>query len=210
MATTAVRTVTISASYGAAGSVIGPAVAAALGTPFLDRGIPREVAERLSVPLEDALSHDDKIASGFWRGLAFTAMPTLYESGVAAPAVLSDETFRMNTEAVLRKLADTTGGVILGRAAQFVLAGRPDVLTVRLDGALDRRIAQAVAGGEGDEATARKRQRELDRARDAYVKRFYRSDPCEARHYHLVIDSTVLDIATCVDLIVRAATRTAA
>lgn len=202
-----VRTITISASYGSAGSVIGPSVAEALGMIFLDRAIPREVAERLSVPLEDALSHDDKIASGFWRGLAFTAMPTLYESGVAAPAVLSDETFRANTEAVLRNLADTSGGVILGRAAQFVLADRPDVLTVRLDGPLERRIAQAVAGGEGDEAAVRKRQRELDRARDAYVKRFYRADPTEARHYHLVIDSTVVDVTTCVELIVRAAAR---
>ena len=203
-----IRTITISASYGAAGSVVGPGVADALGIPFLDRAIPREVAERLSVPLDDALSHDDKVASGFWRGLAFTAMPTLYESGIASPAVLSDETFRANTEAVLRHLAATTGGVILGRAAQFVLADRPDVLTVRLDGPLERRIAQAVASEEGDEATVRKRQRELDRARDAYVKRFYRADPTDAHHYHLVIDSTMIDVSTCIDLIVRAAGRT--
>jgi cytidylate kinase len=40
------RVVTISASYGAGGSVIGPAVADALGVPFLDRAVPARVASR--------------------------------------------------------------------------------------------------------------------------------------------------------------------
>jgi cytidylate kinase len=199
-----IRTVTISASYGAAGSVVGPAVAEALRMAFLDRAIPMSVAERLSVPLDDALSHDEQVASGFWRGLAYTAMPTLYESGVTAPAVMSDETFRQQTELVLRNLADTTGGVILGRGAQFVLADRADVLKVRLDGPVERRIAQAVAGGEGDDATVRRTQRTLDRTRDAYVKRFYRKDPTEAAHYDLVIDSTVIRWELCVEVIVAA------
>ena len=40
--------VTISATYGAGGSEIGPAVAAMLGLPFVDRAIPAGVARRPS------------------------------------------------------------------------------------------------------------------------------------------------------------------
>jgi shikimate kinase len=36
--------VTLSAGYGAGGSVIGPAVAERLGVPFLDRALPAGVA----------------------------------------------------------------------------------------------------------------------------------------------------------------------
>ena len=46
--------VTLSASYGAGGSEIGPAVAAALGLPFVDRAVPVEVARKLDVPRDEA------------------------------------------------------------------------------------------------------------------------------------------------------------
>ena len=52
--------VTISATYGAAGSVIGPAVAEGLGARFLDRAIPVAVAHSLAVPLSDVLEHDER------------------------------------------------------------------------------------------------------------------------------------------------------
>jgi hypothetical protein len=44
-----------------------------------------------------------------------------------------------------------------------------------------------------------------DRGREAYVRHFYRTDPAAARHYHLVVDSTVLPLETVVDLVVTAA-----
>jgi hypothetical protein len=37
------------------------------------------------------------------------------------------------------------------------------------------------------------------------VRHFYRCDPAASRHYHLVVDSTVLPLGTVVDLIVTAA-----
>ncbi len=46
--------VTISASYGAGGPEVGPAVAERLGLPFHDRAIPAQVAGRLGVSQDDA------------------------------------------------------------------------------------------------------------------------------------------------------------
>ena len=46
--------VTISATFGAKGSVIGPAVAERLGTPFVDRAIPYTVAADIGCTLEEA------------------------------------------------------------------------------------------------------------------------------------------------------------
>ena len=40
--------VTLSATYGAGGSVVGPALAQRLDAPFVDRLIPTEVAARLA------------------------------------------------------------------------------------------------------------------------------------------------------------------
>jgi cytidylate kinase len=104
----------------------------------------------------------------------------------------------------MRKVADTTGAVILGRAGMVILGGRDDVLCVRLDGPIDRRIAQAVAEGV-DEATARENQQDVDGARERYASFFYKVRQDDARLYHLVIDSTALPVDACIDIIVRAA-----
>ncbi|HEY4830866.1 MAG TPA: cytidylate kinase family protein, partial [Solirubrobacteraceae bacterium] len=54
--------VTISASYGAGGSWVGPQVAERLACQFIDRAIPVQVAERLDVPIEHAEVHDEAAA----------------------------------------------------------------------------------------------------------------------------------------------------
>jgi hypothetical protein len=46
---------------------------------------------------------------------------------------------------------------------------------------------------------------ETDRARHAYVHRFKHADARDPALYHLLLDSTALDLATCVELIALAA-----
>jgi cytidylate kinase len=206
--------VTLSASFGAGGSIIGPRVAEELGLPFLDRAIPVAVAEALAVPMSDVMAHDERRTSGLGRlfaslARAAAAPDTAFGSApTAARASLGDQpeqAFRDQTERIIHQVAETNGGVILGRAAAIVLRDRPSALHVRLDGPSEARIRRAV-GIEGiDEEQARKLLEETDRAREAYVKHFYRCDPRDACHYHLVLDSTALEVDACVDLIVAAA-----
>ena len=126
----------------------------------------------------------------------------------AHPSTLGDQpeqAFREETERVLRQIATTEGGVILGRAAGMVLRDHPQALHVRLDGPLDARVQRAMSYEGLDEARARKLLVDTDRAREAYVKHFYKCDARDATQYHLVMDSTALELATCVELIVTAA-----
>lgn len=197
--------VTISAPFGAGGTVVGPAIAERLGLPFLDRAIPAAVAGRLSVPLQRAMAHDEKAPSG-WRRLA-EAFAYASSPLVASPIpddIDGPERFREETEITMRQLADTTGGVFLGRAGMIVLGARPDVLRVRLDGPVERRIAQAMRDGL-DETTAKAMQKDADGAREAYVRVFYGARQSDPSLYHLIIDSTVVPFDLCVDLVVAAA-----
>jgi hypothetical protein len=57
--------VALSASYGAGGSIIGPALAGRLDVPFVDRAIPLAVADRLEVPYDDAAAHDEQVSTGW-------------------------------------------------------------------------------------------------------------------------------------------------
>ncbi|HLU56904.1 MAG TPA: cytidylate kinase-like family protein [Pseudonocardia sp.] len=200
--------VTISASYGAGGAVVGPAVAEKLGVPFLDRAIPVAVANDLQVPIEDALSRDEQVQGWLTRVLSAAAPASAdWMIGVTPPpgALLPDVQFQACTERAIRAGIREHGGVILGRAAAIVLRDHPTALHVRLDGPPERRVRQAMAMLGVDEREAREAMERNDRARTAYVKHFYRTDPASPKHYHLVLDSTQIPLEDCTQIIVMAA-----
>jgi cytidylate kinase len=198
--------VTISASYGAGGSQVGPKLAERLGIPFVDRAIPVVVAERLAVPLSDALRHDESVRTALERLLVRFAPAAQAFSGAAPPHELLDErTYLQATEQVIRERARRGDAVILGRAAAVVLQDAPRALHVRLDGAEDLRLEQAMAIEGVDREIALRHMRETDRAREAYVQQFYGVDARDASLYDVVIDSTVIGLDTCVDIIALAA-----
>lgn len=203
--------VTVSAPYGAGGSVIGPRLADALAVPFVDRAVPAAVAERLRLPLAAALERDDSAPHGLGRLFAaFARVPNAtlgpMEGYLPPEDVLSDEAFVAETERVIRAVAASgDGGVLLGRAAAIVLADEPAVLHVRLYGPVQRRVRQAMTAEGLTEEEAVRRQRDTDAARKAYVKTFYGRDPSDPSLYHLMIDSTRLGPDCCVQIITRAA-----
>lgn len=198
--------VALSASYGAGGGRIGPALAQRLGVPFVDRAIPTAVAEELSVSLDDAVAHDEQSAPSFIERMlgGFLGSDTGAPTPLPAQA-MSGEDFRRATEEVLCRQADTGEGVILGRGGAVVLRDHPRALRVRLDGPVELRVRQAVRLQGVDLETARRTARRLDRAHAAYLKQFYGVDVDDPTLYHLRIDSTAMPLDTCVELIVVAA-----
>jgi hypothetical protein len=200
--------VTLSASYGAGGPEVAPAVAERLGLPFHDRVIPVQVAGRLGVPVEEAEANDETVVTGLWRMVASLGTMPDAVGGVLPSSTLPDaRAFREQTERVLTEIAAPggPGGVVLGRAAALVLGERPDVLNVRLGGRRERRLAAAVARYAKPAEELRREMDANDRAREAYVRHFYRTDASSPKHYHLVVDSTALSLDTVVELVVVAA-----
>ena len=195
------RLITISAAYGAGGSVVAPAVAERLGVPFIDRATGRPADLVAPSGRSEALSAEEAGATPVHRLLgslshAMPAGPTL-----SPPTHFQhDDEIRHAAEQDVLALAAGGGGVVLGRAAAIVL-GRERGFHVRLDGPPHLRLAQgaAVEGVGIDEARAR--MQAADKARTSYVRRLYGADPAASLHYHLVIDSTAIPLDTVVDLI---------
>ena len=204
----AMYVVTVSAAYGAGGTIIGPGIAERLGVPFLDRAVPAGVASGLGVSLEHAMARDEQ-PTGWLHRLLLSAAPRSNEYMLGydppRPVPLSDSEFVEHTEKVIRSTIARGGGVVLGRAGAAVLGEHPGALHVRLDGDPQRRARQAVRELGVTENQAREALERNDQARTAYVRQFYRLDPTDPSLYHLVIDSTRLPLSTCVDVITAAA-----
>jgi len=197
------RLVTISAAYGAGGSVVAPALAQRLGVPFLQRVTTNEGLVPDCEPCAEMLTADEASSTPVHRLLASLthAMP-VGPTQSPLPTHLIEQDMRDNAEAGIRRLADGGQGVILGRAAAVVL-GKGVGFHVRLDGPADRRAAQgAVIEGVGAEE-AQARLRTADKARTAYVRRLYRADPADPALYHLVIDSTAIPLDAVTEIILQ-------
>ena len=201
-------TVTIAATYGCGGSIIGPAVAKKLGLPFVDRAIPPALAAKIHEPLVSALANDAEETSAAGRLLTsalgytglFAGVPRTFEElGVSADVA--------QTEEAIRRTVDAGGAVILGRGGVFVLKGRPEVLHVRLDAPVEARRRAAMQRDGLDYKTAARMQHTTDYARRAYISHFYPREGAweDPRHYHMVLDSTAISLDACVEIITRAA-----
>jgi cytidylate kinase len=196
-----VTLVAISASYGAGGSRIAPAVADLLGVPFIDRAIPMAEAAEL-----DAQAEHEEQASWFERILrGFVGAEASVTGPVATTGSGAADEFRRRSEELLHRQADSGAGVILGRAAIAVLRTDPRVLRVRLDGPPEARIEQAVRRFGVERETAERAVGKLDRTHDAYLKTFYGLDIRDHALYHVVLDTTVLPFEACVEIVVAAA-----
>jgi cytidylate kinase len=198
------RLITISASYGAGGSVVAPALADRLGLPFLQRVTTSEGHPSEPGPCDEQLTEEEVRATPVHRLLAaFTeAMPA---GPTQSPPSThhQDRHLRSHGEAGIHRVLAVGGGVILGRAAAVVL-GKDRGFHVRLDGSPALRLAQGAVIEGISEEQARKRLGAADKTRSAYVRRLYRRDPADASLYHLVIDSTVIPLDTVTELILAA------
>ena len=179
--------VTISAAYGAGGSIIAPEVGRRLDLPVLDRAISSHVAAQLRVSVQEAEGGAIRrpLADRFMAVLAPLAGGALGAGTDCAPPDAfppPDDAafFRERAEAIMTE-ALAAGAVILGRAGGAAFHARPDVLRVRLFGLP-----------------------EVDRARAQYVRRLYNASIDDPGLYQLQIDSTALPLDACADLIATA------
>ena len=193
----AMPVVTISASYGSGGSEVAPALAERLGVRFVDRVVSPETAHRLAQAENAGL---------FWRLIrSISPAGGLTAGSIHAERELHDRfSDRDALESALRDAAAAGDVVILGRAGALALRDHPGVLHVRLDGPSEARVFRAMEVQSVDEATARERLAETDRARERFVRDIYGLDPTDPGLYALVLDGTAFTTAACVEVIVAA------
>jgi cytidylate kinase len=198
--------VTVSATYGAAGSIIAPRLAERLSLRFVDRMISaRANAAAVAAQSREHVSEEEEKATPSRSFFSYFARAASAGAMLTPPEMVVDEeeSLRQQAEVEIEALA-ATGGVLLGRAGAIVLAERPNTFHVRLDGPVERRIAYGAKIDNNGTAVAARRQAETDKTRTFYVRRLYRADPAEPHWYHLILDTTVLSQSAAVEVIAMA------
>jgi cytidylate kinase len=198
--------VTLAALYGAGGSTVGPKVAERLSIPLLDRTIPERVAEQTGLTESAVAAIDDQPRTTIQRLWASLGRSTTASGGTGGSAErldMQERYVRAHIEEFLAH-ASVSGGVAVGRGGMVILQSVPWALHVYLGGPREARLRRRMSVEGIDHDTAERRRRFEDRTRIEYVRRAYGVDGNDPKLYHLMIDSTAVDLDTCVELIVAA------
>jgi cytidylate kinase len=205
-----VTVVTISASYGAGGSRVAPALARRLGVPFLGRPpVPGLLAsEDEGGPEERACDEGAGSRPGRLLSRAVSiAVAWGTPAGMTVEELLPDASRRREVEEELVAWARGGAGVVLGRGAAVILRDHPRALHALLDGPAEARVEQAMAIEGIDRATAERRRARVDRFRHAYMEDLYGFEAHAPGSFDVVLDSTALKLDDCVEILAVAAAR---
>ena len=190
------QVVTIGREYGSGGAAVGAAVAQALGYRLLDRNLIERIAAAAQVDPQVAERLDEHVdgwVARINRALRFGAFDSVAVD--AGDAIVDAARMQALTAAVIQEAAAEGQCVIVGRAAQCVLRGRPDVFNVFVyapRGDRARRL-RARLGPEGDVDTLID---DTDRERAAYVKLHHGCDWVDRRLYHLMVNAALGEAAS--------------
>jgi cytidylate kinase len=210
--------VTVSSQLGSGGIAIGWSVAEALGFRYYDWQVTSQAAELAGVA-PDVVAASERMP-GFLERMLNRLLAASAVSGEETHAVLGQdpavlasavqtlgsEGYRAFIDKVIRELADHGDAVIVGHAGQATLHDRPDVLKVLVRGSAQKRAERLIEEGRRKTvAEALKAVEETDRDRSRLLKTAYHLHWLDATNYDICLDTDVLPIDYCVDLVVTAA-----
>jgi CMP/dCMP kinase len=196
------RAVTISREYGSGGGEIATRLAKCLGWQLIDHALVERVASEIGTSTQEAEAHDEHV-----QGLVSQALGSLlylYPAAMASTlpeAFLSDEAYRDSFNRVVRAAAARGHVVIVGRASQVILADLRDVLHVRVIAHFEKRVAYVMQREGVDRHTAESRIHRKDHERASYLEQEYHHHLDDAHLYDLVLNTSLLDLESAVDII---------
>ena len=201
--------ITIAREYGARGTTIGRLVAERLGAVFVDRWLIEEVARRAEMAPALVESQDERPVRLLDR--VITSFAQVPAAGLGweppYPDLASDPRPRVIqfTRAAIQEVAATGNAVIVGRGGSAILQRRQDAThvflyadaTVRADTIRERELVPI--------EVARRRVREVDANRAAYLRQVHSLDWRSPLRYTLMLNTGALGYERAAEVILAAA-----
>ena len=185
------RIITISREFGSGGRTIGKKVAAKLGIPCYDSELIEKLAQESGFT-KDYIKEAGEYTPGGFLASAF--------SNRAFGPTNEDILWEMQCR-IITELAEKESCVIVGRCADCVLQDKADCLKVFIHADMAFRAKRIVEVYGEREESPEQRLRDKDKRRAAYHRFYTTMKWGYAENYHLTLDSGVLGIDRCVDII---------
>lgn len=192
------KIITISREFGSGGRTIGKQAAEKLGIAYYDKELVKQVALETGFDERYIEQEGEYAPVKNWFAYALSARGT---QGAMGGMSTSDFLWAIQHK-VIMGLAEKEPCVIVGRCADFILRDRDDCFNVFIHSSMKARAERIVRLYGETEKSPEKRLEEKDKKRKLYYKRYTDQDWGMSQNYHLSLDSGMIGIEKCVDIIV--------
>ena len=193
--------ITIARQYGSGGKTVGKMLSDRLHIPFYNREIITMASEDSGI--NAVLFTDERLKPDL-----ITRLKSRYKGNLPLPndsskAYLRDDALFDYQEKIIRQLADQGPCVLIGRCADYVLKGRPDVVRVFVHADADFCLEQAMKVDSLPEEEVVRKIAEIDEYRAKYYKHHAGHDWYDARNDDISLNSGVLGFDGVVEEIIQ-------
>lgn len=185
------RVITISREFGSGGRTIGKKVAEKLGIPCYNSELLQEMVKETGFAA-DYVKEAGEYAPGGFLSAAFSNRMF----GPTNEDILWEYQCKIITE-----LAEKGPCVIVGRCADYILRDKADCLKVFIHADMAFREERIVKVYGEREQSPEERLRDKDKRRAAYHRFYTDMKRGHAQNYHLTLNSGVLGLEKCVEII---------
>jgi len=192
--------IAIGREYGSGGHDIGQLVAEKLGVPFYDKEILTLAARESGICEALFENHDEKNTPSYLFPLV-TGMGDLPSSAGANELPLKHRIFMAQFETITR-VAMKGPCVIVGRCANYVLKGQPNLISVFLYGDVHARIERIMQKENLPFDQAKERVRKVDKQRQGYYNFFADGNWGHRSNYHMMLNTTGVAMDTVADILI--------
>lgn len=199
--TTAPYVICVGRQFGSGGRELGKALAKDLGIDYYDKELLIEAARDSGVNPEFFEQNDERFPT-FLHGLFSFSMgvtPMCYYTG--SSSITDDGLYKAVADFLLKR-ADEKPFVVVGRTADYILRHHPRVASIFVHAPMEECVRRIT--GRADALTPEKAEalaRRTNKWRADYYNFFTDKEWGRADSYHLTLNSGVLGIDGCVDVI---------
>ena len=194
--------ITIGRQFGSGGRQIGKKLAEELGIGYYDKEILNVAAKESGLCQTLFENHDEKPTGSFLYSLVMDTYSMGYNSGAYLDMPLNHKVFLAQFDAI-KKLAERESCVIVGRCADYALEEFDNVFHVFIHADKDYRVKNVMKYDSVSETKAKDIVSKNDKQRASYYNYYTSKKWGDAKGYDLCLNSALLGIDGCVELIKR-------
>lgn len=184
-------TITITREFGSLGRSIARELSQILGVEFYDRDIVEEVANKLNLPVSTVSNEEEKSRHSFF--------PRMFPLGTDEE-YMQDIIFDVQKD-IIHNLAKKSSCILVGRCSDFLLEKEKNNINIFIYASYEKRLQNCVDTLGMTEAEAKRMILSVDKARNAYHKKYAGYLPGDPEHKQLMIDSSLLGVTGTAKLI---------
>lgn len=195
--------ITISRQFGAGGWTLGNAVAERLGYRFVSSEVIDRIAKEANVSVEWIKGVEKHAGDWLMRYISKMVPSSFMERHLGdARADFDEGKYISFLQVIVKKIAEEDNIVFLGRGSQYILQDNPNVMHVLVAADLEDRFRFLEDLWKINRKEAQKAIRIREKRRAIFLNYFEKGHPNSISLYHLVVNTSKMDLKQAEDLIV--------